>query len=791
MGAINWDDVAGAQAAPAAAPAGAIDWNAVGTPAQSAQAANSSALPVAQATGKKSVLDDASDLAKWWVNNIANGAKSVANGYGNLYYGLAKGVADPVYGISQLALNGANTAYQKFSGPDMNSLAGGPNGAPGKNNNAMQRLTDQYNSLIDQGEKDYQGNTPGSIPAGAGRLLGNLAPAIASLGATTPETLAAAAAASPAAAPLAPTALQSLAAQYPKLAAILNGAKNGAVSASAMPVLDANGDFWGRKAGQAEAGAIVGGAIPAASQVAQGVWNTTKAVISPRATVGDNLARAVTQDGGLLGGGVATPPAPGSVIPQVSYNLPTSQGLGAPPAAQLPAVPNIASLTGNRSADDVLARIANRPQYVNGSMPTTAQVVNTPELSMAEKTLMNNPAYLASMTDRANQNNAARIAALANIAQTPDALAAAVQARGAATEPLYQEAFSQSYPIDDALADIMNRPSGQQAIARGRTIAAESNQQLGINPASGPTRTTSMGPLMVPQTTTTPGAPGTIDGQALQYLKLGIQNLRSDVNRNGIAGLDDRAVGNTANDLHNWLIDNAPKYKAADALYSSMSQPINDMRVGQAAQNALGLNTAGTLATDAADLGSRKSLNSAGDTALTLNNFQGAVKKALSAEGQYGLSPEAASAVDSIAADMQRQTGGAAAVTKTGSDTAYNLQAPNWLSGKLFGDDLSGKGMSLPAAASGIATSIGSLLAGPGWGAAAAVPVYQGAKKVNQFIGNRLNNQVQQSMLDPDVFAQLLREGMARAAQQQGGGLLNTPAVGSGVGTLAGGLLGK
>lgn len=643
-----------------------------------------------------------------------------AEGLKNLLYGTAKGFADPVYGISQLALHGANSVANSFG-----------NGKP------LQKLTDQYDAFLKANEDQYQSDTAGSIPAGVGRFGANMiTPVKGAKGLTG-------------------------------LAAIVNGAKTGAGLSLVQPVYDTGGDYGDKKLTQMEVGTGLGAAFPVAGNALGAAWNSVKPAIMPRSVVAENLLRGAKNDASLNGGNSATKP---SVIDQVKAGL---TGKAPQPTIAVGAG-NVGSLTGVRSADEVLDRINNRQQFVAGSQPTTAQVVNTPEIAMAEKVLMNNPAYRAAMENRANANNTARLDVISQVAKTPEDLQKAVDARTSATKPLYDSAFSQPYEINPELQAILERPSAQAAIARGRVIAAEQNKALGITPAV-PEQTSFTTQKVLSGTdaagmpvykdvqipSTTAATPGSIDGQTLQYLKLGIGGVIPDSRPNGVAGLSSDAIKKTSRDLHQWLLDNAPAYKQADAVYAQHSVPINDMRVGQEVKNALGL---------APSLDNNlKTLNSAGDTGLTLNNVQSAIKKALSEEGDYGVSPDAEKLLQGLKMDLQRQSGGASSIRSTGSDSVYNLQAPNWLSGKLFGNDMSGSGNAVPAVIGGLA-GVGDFLLGSGGllsSGTVGTVASAVAKKGSQFIGNRVNSEFEKAMLDPDYYKTLLTEAL-----KQKGGLL-------------------
>jgi hypothetical protein len=127
-------------------------------------------------------------------------------------------------------------------------------------------------------------------------------------------------------------------------------------------------------------------------------------------------------------------------------------------------------------------------------------------------------------------------------------------------------------------------------------------------------------------------------------------------------------------------------------------------------------------------------------------------------------------------------------VKSAGSDSVYNLQAPNWLSGKLFGGDLSGKGWGLSALATPIAVAA-DLAGGAGIVNTVAMGgmVAGASKKANQFIGNRVNSVFQDAMMNPEEYARLLKLGLERQAAQDSG-LLSTQGSGIG-GAIASGLL--
>lgn len=584
-------------------------------------------------------------------------------------------------------------------------------------NGSLDGITKRYDTFLSDKEKQYQDATPGSIAAGVGRGIGNLTMPIPAIGGA---------------------AIRG--------AGLVNGLKTvGAASATggligaAQPVYSTPDSTYAQTKGmQIGGGALVGGMLSSAGSVAGAAYNTIRPIVSPSSTVGNQIYNglsAVSAKGG-------------------STEL----------------EPSVNALMGSSNAADVVARIRASKQFVPGSLPTTAQVAGVPELVMAEKTLKNNPNYRGPFEDRSIANNSARMAVLRDVASTPEALQAAQKARGEATKPLYDAAYQQTHSIDERMQSILNRPSAQSAISRGQRLAAE--EETTALPIAGtaaiPERQQASSVLDAngnPFTTTIPAVPataGSIDGKTLQYLKMGVQDLQTEGKRQGMGAHESNALTATEGDLHNWIIKNSPDYANADAQYAATSVPVNTMEAGQQLHNVL---TEG------------RALNAAGDVAPTLDRYRSQYAAALK-NSPYGIDPTAKVALDSLQNDLQRETI-SNSIRSAGSDTYFNAQAPNWLSGKLFGANLDGKS---PAA-----MAVGGLLAGHGTLGMATAGGVMGAQKLGQFVGNRVNTRFQKAMLNPDDFAQLLQEAITRNAN--GGNVNNLAPVQRGAAAFTGNVL--
>lgn len=583
------------------------------------------------------------------------------DGAKNFGLGLAKGVLAPIDGGAQLLSQGIASAAHAV--------------APGSAADKWAR--DQANDVSNintNRENAYQSLTPGSVAAGIGNVIGQVAvPLKGTQAATRAASLGA------------------------KLA---SGVTTGAVVGASQPVYGAGDrsladlivdshpvDYWSEKARQIGLGAVLGGGLSGATAAGGAVINALRPVLSPKSTVGDQL---------LKGLGKVSTPTP--LAPDATGNLP--------------------ALTGSSAPADVLARLLAARPLVPGSVPTTAQVAGVPELVMAEKTLKNNPAFRGAFEDRSIANNQARLTEIQRIARTPEDLLRAENARTAETAPLYAAARESTLPLDDGLQSLLSRPSMQQAITRAGKLAAERGEP----------------PLALPTAGQPP--PATIDGGMLQYIKMGLDDLQKVSDAKGIGAHESGALHDTQGALGGWINTNWPAYVAADRAFASASRPINSMQAGQGIYNSL---TDGTL-------------NAAGDVAPVLSQFRTQYAKALK-NSPYGLPPETQSALDAIQADLQRETI-SNSIRSAGSDTYFNTQAPNWLSGKLFGENLDGKSMA--------AQALGGLLAGHGSLGMATLGGAVGAQKVGQFVGNRVSNEFQNAMLNPDHFAKLLGDALER-----------------------------
>lgn len=414
---------------------------------------------------------------------------------------------------------------------------------------------------------------------------------------------------------------------------------------------------------------------------------------------------------------------------------------------------NIAARTMQRFATDpeaALSALQNVPEYVPGSIPTTAEATGDIGLAQLQRGLLSTPEVQTGLPARVQANRSARYQALANIAKTPEELDAAVKFRGAITEPMYEKAFAAPVNVaDDAameLASIINTPSGRQAINAAQQLAAEEGVDISADLA----RLTAEG-----------GTAGQISPRALQYIKWGYDDLLG--RKTGETALGKKAselAKTNRNKLVNWIERVNPAQAKADRAFSRLSRPIDQMKVGEY-----------ILGKYASEL---SQMSGVGETPTA---FMQAVRGApdVTAERATGfkksleqiLNPRQLKAIEGVAEDLARKTRAERLGLASGSATAQNLSAQNLLR-----------------------RTLGPIGLPQGFTEETLMPSLMSAARIPQFAYNamaepQLQGLLGQAMLDPEVARRLLQPRLPSLYQRAASGVGQTPVY-----PLVGGILG-
>ena len=556
--------------------------------------------------------------------------------------------------------------------------------------------------IVANREAQYQASTPNSAGAYAGATAGALAQALMLGGGLQGAGDAAAAKA----APYLPRAVAPIGGR------VISGATQGAIVGATTPVVmhplslddlvapeaPQDGSFWDQKADQVGMGAAFGAALPAVTAPLSAAWNAGKRVITTSPILNPT----------------------GYAARQVGIQL----GADAPTVAD---------------------NLANSPQYVPGSIPTSAQAGGSPALVMMEKSLATgNKPFQAKLQDRLINNNAARWDAINGVAGTPDDLQAAIDARDAATAPMRDLTVTNGNPVPvdsvlDAINGVRRGPLGMRPTIGGATNDMATKVQ-------GVTTTIPADTLMNTPASAT-ASPGMLDA-----LRQNSNDYLSKYAPNGVVGTQEQAAmmpiksaivdaidaGNPrrAPSAGGWgqgleqAGPTAPGYRDYLNDFARRSIPINTMEAGQMIADQLGV----------------KSTDASGLPLLTLSNYTGRLAAALRAS-QYGIDPAALASLEGVQSDLQRATASSARTLGSGSDTAWNQGA-----GATFLKSLGAAGGNAGAANAGAAT-----LAATGSAKTAGAAAF-GVKKASDFFTGRVANSLGDLLLDPQRLSQALME---------------------------------
>ena len=204
-------------------------------------------------------------------------------------------------------------------------------------------------------------------------------------------------------------------------------------------------------------------------------------------------------------------------------------------------------------ADDIITILRGNKQMVPGSMPTAGEAAapaGRAEFSALQKQAeaINPSAYAG----RADEQNAARVAAIRTVGQDEAALDAATRARSAASTPLYQAARENVVPVDarpvlfklDKL--LVNNPGNPELVS-----ALNSVRKGLVGPEGRPS----------------------YDAQELSSVIDGLKAAR--------AKKENSFIGGQLKSIQDDLEKTIPGYEAAQNTFRKMSEPVNQMQVGQ------------------------------------------------------------------------------------------------------------------------------------------------------------------------------------------------------------------
>lgn len=245
----------------------------------------------------------------------------------------------------------------------------------------------------------------------------------------------------------------------------------------------------------------------------------------------------------------------------------------------------IVGRTLNRVAGDdaanVITKLQNATPLVPGSLPSAAEVAENGGIAALQRA--SSQADPAAFTQRMMEQASARLNALRGVAGDDALLAAAETARDVAAKPLYAQAKAQSMQNGPELSAILESlPPGVMAKAHSLAMLAREPLKVGKDI---PAHTVSTGFLDAagnPIQRDVAEQVSTYSGKALHYIKLALDDTLSKSGEGALGKTEKRLMTGAKEDLLGVIDNGIPAYGAARAKYAELSQPVNQMQIGQA-----------------------------------------------------------------------------------------------------------------------------------------------------------------------------------------------------------------
>ncbi|HEX3573816.1 MAG TPA: glucosaminidase domain-containing protein, partial [Rhodopila sp.] len=373
------------------------------------------------------------------------------------------------------------------------------------------------------------------------------------------------------------------------------------------------------------------------------------------------------------------------------------------------------ALSGNDEALRIARNMQNAQPIVPGSMPTAAEVAESPTISAIQKAAGNRPEFKIPLTEQQEVSNAARLGQLQNLSgASSGGSQALMDARNAITDPLYASADETVVPISDTMQSLMNRPSMQEAIGRARALAAEESRPFDLTDEA-----------------------ATISGRDAHQIKKGFDDILYDSGRT-LTPTQRAAITNTQQQFLGDLETQIPAYGQARQAFAAASPQINSTAM---AEDLLG------------DL-NQGAMNST-DPQITFNGFKSKLAS-YRRQQNFPLDPEIDQALTNIQTDLQRATR-VNAIKAQGADTFYNSAADSWFSNMTGKQSVLGQ-----AVASGLGAAGAGSMFGPAGAAAGAVagPVVSALTGRGE---SAINREIARLLLNPNEFGTALeRQALAQ-----------------------------
>ena len=245
---------------------------------------------------------------------------------------------------------------------------------------------------------------------------------------------------------------------------------------------------------------------------------------------------------------------------------------------------NVLNRMAGDDAPKVAASLSTAQGATPGFVPSVAQAARNDGISAFERTMRGINPQAFQQLDR--EQKGALVDALLSVAKTPEERSIAVNLRDSITKPLYAASKTTVVNTDPAFDALLQTPSMSKALSLAAETAAEKRTPFSP-PVSTPAHQVPTGVLDSsgnPILTNIPYKPGQISGETAQHINMGMGDAIGSP-MTGMQGELRRAAIGTKQDFNSWLENNIPGYLTANAKYSELSRPINQMDIGRELYN--------------------------------------------------------------------------------------------------------------------------------------------------------------------------------------------------------------
>lgn len=236
---------------------------------------------------------------------------------------------------------------------------------------------------------------------------------------------------------------------------------------------------------------------------------------------------------------------------------------------------------------EIINALRQAQEIVPGSVPTAAQAAAETGVVGFQKLGKTAAAELeTAYRAREAQQAAAQLAAVRGVGGTAEDIARAEGRRMGVTRPMYEQADRTLAKVDADFAALMSRPSGAEVLSRAEQLAAEKNIPFQIGKTTPETRT----PLALVDEagrplgeTITPAQYAELPGTSIHFIKQAYDDLIKNPEQFGIGASKVNAIKETRRLFLDWVDQTTknPMYGQARETFAKMSEPINQMQVGQ------------------------------------------------------------------------------------------------------------------------------------------------------------------------------------------------------------------